>query len=100
MNAQTNTLPESGNVGINTTSPGKPLSVNGDIEIKGNNGVRYVITDQGIDGKTRLVFQAGYGSTALGAALNLWGVGNEIKSGWIRKFDCGCDSHRVYVPKG
>ncbi|HYX29054.1 MAG TPA: hypothetical protein VE863_10845 [Pyrinomonadaceae bacterium] len=70
------------NVGVGTTSPGQSLSVNGNIEFKGNDGIRYVITDQPGTGATRLVFQAGFGSTGVGGALNLWGAGHASKPGW------------------
>jgi hypothetical protein len=72
------------NVGIGTTSPGQSLSVNGNIELKGNNnGTRWVVTDQDATGSTRLSFQAGAGSTGYGGALHLWGAGHSSKPGWV-----------------
>ncbi|TKC05243.1 hypothetical protein [Pedobacter frigoris] len=38
VNAQTNTLPASGNVGIGTLTPGSPLTVNGDLHASGTIG--------------------------------------------------------------
>src|SRR6476469_7264404 len=74
----------SGKVGRGTASPGQTLSVNGNIDLKGNNNsTRWVVTDQDATGSTRLSFQAGAGSSSFGGALHLWGAGQTSKSGWV-----------------
>ena len=72
----------SGSIGINTTSPGEKLSVNGNIEIQGVAGTtRYFLTNESQGGTGKLVFQAGGGSTQWGGALNLYANSHATKAG-------------------
>jgi len=81
------TLTQTGNLGIGVTSPNQPLEVNGNIGFsKGTNAGRYLLV-QGADATWAgdVNIQAGFGSTAAGGAVKLYGHAHATYPGsvWI-----------------
>ncbi|MFA5926334.1 MAG: LamG-like jellyroll fold domain-containing protein, partial [Parcubacteria group bacterium] len=76
-----------GNVGIGTTAPNSPLSVNGNIRLSKVDGSRrYIIMGESADTNTgtgQLVMQAGVGSNGYGGAINLFAHSHATKPGWV-----------------
>ena len=79
------TLTQTGNLGIGVTSPNQPLEVNGNIGFsKGTNASRYLLVE-GADATWagHVNIQAGFGSTAAGGAVKLYGQAHATYPGSV-----------------